>query len=195
MGKYLETTDTDYVPAGVVLTLSLILRASAIIDGYCKRTIDVTSYTERVPLTDYREVNNYQRGHLSYYPVINVTEIKGRPLYNIISGNIFGPPKFEPITDLSILDIDTNLGSFICGFNMFGVPYTELEVTYTSGWATIPEAVKVACGLIASQLVNNANPNVKSKKDYDFAIEYFGNSMITPEVSDLLSPYILRSFR
>lgn len=192
---YLATTDTDYVADGITLTNSLIIRASAIIDGCCKRSLAVTSYTERVPLTDYQNMNSYQRGHLSYYPVIDVTELKGRPLYNALTGNIFGPPSFEPITDLSILDIDKSLGTFICGFNMFGVPYTELEVTYTSGWVTIPDAVKVACGMIITQLANNANPNVKSKKDYDFSIEYFGNSMITQEVSDLLSPYIVRSFR
>ncbi|MDB5053280.1 MAG: hypothetical protein JWM44_1330 [Bacilli bacterium] len=192
---YLTTSDTDYVSPGVTLTTSLIIRASAIIDGYCKRSLDVTSYTERVPLTDYQNMNSYQRGHLSYYPVIDVTLVKGRPLYNILSGNIFGPPPFEPINDLSILDIDKNIGNFICGFNIFGVPYSELEVTYTSGWAVIPEAVKVACGMIASQLANNANPNVKAKKDLDSAIEYFGNSMVTPEIADLLSLYILRSFR
>jgi len=195
MSKYLQLTDTAYVPSGVTLDDSLILRASAIIDGYCKRSLDVTSYTERVPLTDYHNMNSYQRGHLSYYPVIDVTDLKGRPLYNVITGNIFGPPPFVPITDLSILNIDKNLGTFICGFNMFGVPYTELEVTYTSGWATIPDAVKVSCGMIVAQLASNANSNVKTKKDFDFSIEYFGNSMITPEIAGLLSPYVVRSFR
>jgi hypothetical protein len=198
MSEYLKTADTadaDYLPTGVTLTKSLSIRASSIIDGYCKRSLDVIPYTERVPLTDNQNMNSYQRGHLSYYPVIDVTLIKGRPLYNALTGNIFGPPSFEQITDLSILDIDKNIGNFICGFNMFGVPYSELEVTYTSGWATIPEAVKAACGMVITQLANNANPNVKAKKDFDFSIEYFGNSMISPEVANLLSPYILRSFR
>jgi hypothetical protein len=198
MSEYLKSTDTadaDYLPAGVILTKSLSIRASSIIDGYCKRSLAVTSYTERVPLTDYQNMNSYQRGHLSYYPVIDVTLVKGRPLYNALTGNIFGPPPFEPINDLSILDIDKNIGNFICGFNIFGVPYSELEVTYTSGWATIPDAVKTACGMIITQLANNANPNVKTKKDFDFSIEYFGSSMISSEISDLLSPYILRSFR
>lgn len=198
MSEYLKSTDTadaDYLPTGITLTKSLSIRASSIIDGYCKRSLDVTSYTERVPLTDYQNQNSYQRGHLSYYPVIDVTTLKGRPLYNALTGNIFGPPAFEPITDPSILDIDKNLGNFICGFNMFGVPYSELEVTYTSGWATIPDNVKVACGIIITQLVNNVNPNVKTKKDFDSSVEYFGSSMITPEVAELLGNYIQRSFR
>lgn len=52
MSRYLEVTDIDYVPAGVKLTEPLIIRASAIIDGRCKREIGVKTYTERISLTD-----------------------------------------------------------------------------------------------------------------------------------------------
>jgi hypothetical protein len=189
MSQYLEVTDSNYVSAGTTLTASLILRASSIIDGYCKRELAVKSYTERVPLTD------QQRGHLSYFPVIAITALKGRPRYGLTGSNIFGPPQLEPITDLTILDCDHNIGSLWCGSSIFGSAYSELEVTYTSGWAMIPDNVKVACGMIIDQLVNSNNSNVKTKKDFDFSIEYFGNKMITPEIGDLLSGYVLMSFR
>ncbi|MEK3699351.1 hypothetical protein NYE33_20475 [Paenibacillus sp. FSL R10-2199] len=187
MSQYLATTDTDYVPAGVALTTPLIIRASAIIDGRCKREIGVTTYSERIPLTD-------QRGHLSYYPVKDVTAVKGRAAYGITGDNFFGAPGFAD-ADLSALDVDKEIGAVFCGGSPFGAPYAELEVTYTSGWDPIPDKVKAACGLLIAQLSSSSNSNVKMRKDVDSTIEYFGNDMITPEIADLLSEYQHRSFR
>ncbi|MEK3787563.1 hypothetical protein [Paenibacillus sp. FSL K6-1230] len=188
MSQYLELTDTDYVPAGVKLTEALIIRASAIIDGRCRREIGVKTYAERIPLT------NQQRGHLSYFPVVEVSEVKARAKQGLM-GNFFGPPGFEPIADISTIDIDKDIGTVWCGYSPFGSAYAELEVTYISGWETVPDKVKAACGLIIGQLVGNPNSNVKSKKDFDYSIEYFSNSMITPEIADLLSEFEHRSFR
>ncbi|OPA77463.1 hypothetical protein BVG16_13490 [Paenibacillus selenitireducens] len=188
MSTYLTIDDSDYVANGVQLTMPLIIRASAIIDGVCKRSIAITSYTERVPLTD------NQRGHLSYYPVNDVTAVRGRPTHGITGIDIFGPPTFQDVST-DILDVDKPIGTLWCGYSLFGVPYSELEVTYTSGWEDIPEKVKVACGLIINQLASNPNPNVKAKKDFDLSIEYFSRNMVTPEISELLSEYVLRFFR
>lgn len=187
MSQYLTLEDTDFVPVGVALTLPLIIRASAIIDGHCKREIGVKSYTERVPLTN-------QRGHLSYYPVQEVTSVKGRAKYGLTGDAFFGAPGFTDL-DSSILDVDKEIGALSCGYSLFGAPYDELEVTYASGWNPIPDKVKVACGLLIGQLTGNPNSNVKSKRDFDFSIEYFGNSMITSEIAELLSEYQLHSFR
>jgi hypothetical protein len=187
MSQYLTTEDTDIVPVGVVLTLPLIIRASAIIDGRCRREIGVKSYTERIPLTN-------QRGHLSYYPVKEISEVNGRSAYGITGDNFFGIPGFVT-ADLTTLDVDKEIGTVMCGGSPFGMPYAELEVTYTSGWDPIPDKVKVACGLIIAQLSANSNTNVKLKKDVDSTIEYFGNNMITPEIADLLSEYQYCSFR
>lgn len=187
MSQYLTVDETEYFPSGSIPSDSLIKRASAIIDGYCKRSISVSTYTERIHLTN-------GRGHLSYYPVVNVDEVKGRAEYGLTGGNFFGVPGFETVELLSI-DVDKQIGTIFCGGNLFGTPYAELEVTYSSGWETVPDKVKIACGLLVGQLVNNPNSNVKSKKDLDFSIEYFGGGMINPEIADLLSEFTLRSFR
>lgn len=188
MSQYLTTSDTDYVGAGVELTIPLIIRASALIDGYCNREIGPKSYIERIPLTP------EQRGHVTYSPVIEVLEASGRAATGLM-GNYFGAPGFEPIHDLSVIDIDKRLGTIWCGCSPFGSVYAELEISYTSGWEVIPETVKVACGLLINQLTSNSNSNVKSKKDFDFSIEYFGNSMFTPEIADLLIEYRLLTYR
>ncbi|MCY9593726.1 hypothetical protein PC41400_21605 [Paenibacillus chitinolyticus] len=196
MSAYLTLADTDYVSPSVTLNQSLIVQASSIIDGLCRRSLEVTSYTERIPLVDSLPGGSgYQRGHLTYFPVVAIISAKGRPQYNALSGNFFGPPGFEDIADLSVIDVDKQTGSVACGFNPFGSPYSELEVTYTSGWEVIPDAIKAACGLFINQLAANPNANVKSKKDFDFSIEYFGNSYVTPDIADLLRPFILHSFR
>ncbi|WP_391573864.1 hypothetical protein [Cohnella sp.] len=189
MSQYLTLDEADkpYFPNGVTPELSDILRASAIIDAHCRREIGAKSYTERIPLTE------LQRGHLSYSPVIDVTEVKGRPR-NGIMGGFFGPPGFEDV-DISNLDVDPETGSVWCGGSPFGIPYAELAVTYTSGWDSIPKQVKVACGLIVGKITGNPDSNVKSKKDFDFSIEYFGSGMITPEIADLLSAYCKMSMR
>lgn len=189
MSQYLtlEDDDKDYFPAGVVPTLPLIIRASAIIDGRCKREIGMKTYTERIPLTN-------QRGHLSYYPVVEVKALKGRPSHGWTGDNLFGPPQMEDL-DISYLDVDKEIGTVLCGSSPFGAAYSEIEVTYTSGWKTIPEKVKVACGMLVGLLASNPNSNVKTKKDFDFSIEYFSRSLITPEISDLLSEFELRFFR
>ncbi|MFF2015004.1 hypothetical protein [Paenibacillus sp. NPDC058177] len=187
MSQYLTAEDSDYVPTGTALTPPLIIRASAIIDGRCKREIGVKSYTERIPLTQ-------GRGHLSYYPVKEVESVKGRAAFGITGDNFFGAPGFTEI-DTSTIDVDKEIGSIISGGSWFGAPYAELEITYTSGWDPIPDKVKVACGLIVAQLSGNPDTNVKSKKGLDLSIEYFGNDMITPEIADLLSEYQVRPFR
>lgn len=184
MSQFLTVDDTDYVTVGTTLTLPLIIRASAIINAKCKREINVKSYTERVPLTE------DQRGHLSYYPVLEVTGLKGKPKHGMLPDNFFGAPSFETISDLSLLDVDKNIGAFVSGCSAFGAPYLELEVTYSSGWEPIPDAVKVACGMLVERLANNPNSNVKAKKDFDYSIEYFGTEIVTPEIEALLQPYV-----
>jgi hypothetical protein len=190
MSQYLilDGSDSDFYPVGITPTIAQVIRASAVIDAYCKREIGSKSYTERIPLTA------AQRGHLTCWPVISVTSAQGRAAQGIMGG-FFGPPGFEDIPDLSLLDIDHSTGSLWCGGSPFGMPYSELEVTYTSGWEPIPEKVKVACGLLIGKLATNQDSNVKSKKDFDLSIEYFGSGMVTPEIADLLSEYQLMTFR
>jgi hypothetical protein len=89
--------------------------------------------TERIPLTE------MMRGHLSYCPVLEVSALKGRPKYGLTGSNFFGPPPFEEIPDLSVLDVDKSIGSLWCGSSPFGSPYMELVVTYSSGWEPIPD--------------------------------------------------------
>lgn len=190
MSQYLKLdgSDADFMPEGPPLTAVLIIRASALIDGYCGRELGVKSYTERISLTD------RQRGHLTYFPVVEVTAISGQARQGIM-GNFFGPPDFEPFDNVQLMDVDKATGAVACGMSPFSIPYAQLEVTYTSGWERIPDKVKVACGMLASKLRARPDADVKAKKDFDLSIEYFGNSMMSGDVADLLDEYRLMIFR
>lgn len=187
MSAYLQSTDTDYVREGVQLTPSLILRASSLIDSYCKREIGMKGYKERISL------NESLHGHLSYFPVKEVVSVKGRLKHGLVD-NFFGTPSLADISTDSV-DVNPDTGAIRGCCSAFGIPYVELEVTYNSGWEPIPEKVKVACGMLVEQLSATINPNVKSMKDVDSSIEYFGNKLITEEIESLLSEYRLFSYR
>jgi hypothetical protein len=74
--------------------------------------------------------------------------------------------------------------------NYLGLGYNEVEVTYTAGLVTIPDAVKVAC----AQIVRNAQAtpalNVRSNKIDTMQMQYFSASIIDPQVQSLLRPYL-----
>jgi len=188
MSRYLTAENTDFLPAGMDLpSPATVIRASALIDAECRREIGLKTYTERVPLT-----TGY--GHLTYKPIREIVAVRGRAAYGLTGDNTFGVPELAEIP-LTSLDVNRETGSFSCVGSAFGIPYTELEVEYVSGYDPIPDNVKVVCGMLIEKMAAGYDQNVKLKKDFDFTIEYFGNSLLTAEMCDLLAPYKVISFR
>jgi hypothetical protein len=71
-----------------------------------------------------------------------------------------------------------------------GLRYSEAEVTYTAGLATIPNAVKVACAQIVRNAQTTPGLNVKSSKLDTLETQYFSDSLIDSQVQALLRPYV-----
>jgi len=94
--------------------------------------------------------------------------------------------QFDPTT----VDWVPDTGEVILPYNLLGLPYGEVMVTYTAGLAEIPPAILVAC----SQIVKNAQAtpglNVKQSKMDTMQMEYFSGSLIDPQVAMLLAPYV-----
>ena len=71
-----------------------------------------------------------------------------------------------------------------------GVPYNEVEIAYSAGFATVPVVVKTAC----AQVVRNAQAtpalNVKGSRVDTLQMDYFSGSLIDPTVQKLLAPYV-----
>lgn len=71
-------------------------------------------------------------------------------------------------------------------------PFAEIELTYTSGYTTIPDEVKMAVSLIARNFPLRPVANAKRIKAGMQEIEFkdFGESFIPPEADAILSKYV-----
>jgi hypothetical protein len=176
-----------------------VTTASAMIEGYCRRpTLMVASYTERmgVPL-------RAQTVRLSYGPLVSVDAVRaqyvrpdrGRELWGELElasafSAAFALPGQWVTVDPSTLDISLPTGEFRFAWNLMGMRYGKAEVTYTAGFTTVPDAVKVACAQIVRNAQATPGLNVKSSKMDTLQTQYFSDSLIDSQVQALLRPYV-----
>ncbi len=95
--------------------------------------------------------------------------------------------------DLNVADLDTfaETGEVTLPVNVMGWAFTEIEIVYTAGFDTFPDAVKVAC----AQLVKNAQatPALNVKKNVvpdGMQLWYFSDSLLDETVQELLAPFV-----
>ena len=200
---YLQPTDyPNYgLPAGT--TADWITAATALINSYCKRPdLNVTQYVERL-----RVITGAQAVHLSYLPLAPlapsttpIVGIEGRyakprrgeilhePLSEIVWA--FALPGQWTAINPSLVDFDPNSGELTLPWNVLGLPYNEVQVTYTAGLAVIGDDVKSAC----AQIVRNAQAtpalNASMSKIDTMQIKYFSSSLIDETVQAWLNPYL-----
>jgi hypothetical protein len=176
-----------------------VTTASTMIEAYCRRpTLLAASYTERM-----RVPREAQTVRLSYTPLVSVDAVKakyarpehGEPLGGeaALLGSFaaaFALPGQWVTVDPSTLDISLPTGEFRFAWNIMGLRYSEAEVTYTAGLATVPNAVKVACAQIVRNAQATPGLNVKSSKLDTLETQYFSDSLIDSQVQALLRPYV-----
>jgi hypothetical protein len=182
-------------------------RASLLIDEHCHRAVGVTTYTERMNLTS-------GRSHLTYLPVVALTSARAR--YDVLNTSFYAPyagginngvSNWETI-DVDNVDLNAATGVFILpcvtgnvdlaftSGDLFNTAYNEAELTYTAGYATVPEKVKHACGLLITHMSYRHNPMAVSEKlPNGLQTSYRDGSFITPEIAGLLSKYVARAYR
>jgi hypothetical protein len=196
---------TDYpnygLPAGT--TADWITAATALINSYCRRPdLNVIQYTERLRLTA-----GSQTVLLSYLPLAPlgtatspIVSIEGRytrprrgeftegPLLEIALA--FALPGQWTSIDPTTFDFDPNTGELTLPWNVLGLPFNEVSVTYTAGLATIGDDVKSAC----AQLVRNAQStpalNASKTRIDTMQLQYFSSSLVDETVQAWLRPYV-----
>jgi hypothetical protein len=200
---YLETTEYESYGLAPDTTDDWVVLASGMIDAYCRRaSVLATQYVERV-----RIVEGSQTVRLSYLPLlplgpatIPLLTVRGRytrprrgelwPVGLDAVAYAFSLPGAWTQVDPASIDFMPDTGELTLPYNVLGLPYSEVEVTYTAGCAAVPQAVKIAC----AQLVKNsqATPglNVKSSKMDTMWMQYFSNSLMDAQVQQLLRPYV-----
>lgn len=200
---YLEPADyPNYgLPAGT--TADWITAATALINSFCRRPdLNVIQYTERLRLT-----TGAHTVRLSYLPLAPLgtaasplVNIEGRyakprrgevvyePMFEIASA--FSLPGQWTSIDPSQMDFDANTGELTLPWNVLGLPYNEVAVTYTAGLVTIGDDVKSAC----AQIVRNAQAtpalNASQSKIDTMQVKYFSSSLLDETVQTWLRPYI-----
>lgn len=200
---YLQPAEyTSYgLPAGT--TVDWVTAATALINSYCRRPdLNVIEYTERLRIT-----TGAYSVRLSYLPLAPLgtatsalVSLEGRyakprrgemlaePMYEIAWA--FSLPGQWAAIDVSTVDYDVNSGELTLPWNLLGVPYNEVSVTYTAGQATIGDDVKSAC----AQIVRNAQAtpalNASKTKIDTMQMQYFSSSLVDETVQAWLRPYV-----
>ena len=108
---------------------------------------------------------------------------------------VLGTPEWQTI---AISDVELNAPGrfFYLPVSIYNAYYDEAKITYTAGYSTIPEDIKVACGIILTMMSMRVNPSAMSEKiSAGMSVSYNSDSFITSEVEKLLSKYVVRSYR
>jgi hypothetical protein len=195
----------DYLSYGLApdTTDDWAVMASAVIEAYCRRTsLNPTQYTERL-----RVIAGSQTARLSYLPLLSVAPatlpfvtLQGR-LTRPRRGEIpypelgeiaaaFSLPGMWTAIDPTTVDWVPDTGELILPYNLLGLAYGEIEVSYTAGLAVIPPAVQVACAQIIRNAQATPGLNVQRSKIDTIQMQYFSGSLVDPQVQMLLAPYV-----
>ena len=198
---YLQPTEYESFGLAPDMTDDWITVASALIDSYCRRTsLAVTQYTERVRL-----MTGSQSLRLSYLPLVNEAPntlplISVRARYSRPRHGEYAQLSQEIWTAFSLpgawIDVDPKLldttrsGDVTLPLTGLGLPFSELEVSYTAGLAVIPDAVKSACALIVKNAQSTSGMNVKSSRIDMMQVQYFSDQLVDATVRTLLRPWV-----
>jgi hypothetical protein len=196
---------TEYTTYGLApdTTDDWVAAASSLIDSYCRRpTLNITEYTEKL-----RIVSGSQTVRLSFLPLAPLSPATN-PLVNV-QGRYARPRRGEMIDspmaeiawafslpgswstiDPATVEAETCTGEVTLPYNLMGVPFNEVQITYTAGLQTIPPNVKFACAQIVKNTQALPSPGVKMAKMDTLQMEYFAPTLIDDAVSAWLRPFV-----
>jgi hypothetical protein len=90
----------------------------------------------------------------------------------------------------TLVDFDPNTGELTLPWNVLGIPYNEIAVTYTAGMTTIGDDIKSACAQIVRNAQSTPALNASKTKIDTMQIQYFSSSLLDETVQAWLRPYI-----
>jgi len=181
---YLEPSEYIAYCGDIEVTDADIAYASGLIDAIIGRSLLPAETVELV------KIKKENKGQLKVTPIIEVLDVKG---INITS---YGVTESElPPTSVYIMD---DYGRFVFfagqGINsmIWGTP-SNLKVRYKTGYAVIPEDIKVTCASIAKNIVKlesvGGMSGAKSIASLDFNIAMFDDRLFSSNELLMLSKY------
>lgn len=200
---YLQPTDYPNYGLPASTSADWITAATALINSYCRRPdLNVIQYTERL-----RVVRDSQTVHLSYLPLTPLAPATS-PLVSLEGryarprrGDLANEPLMEMVwafclpgqwtsIDPTMVDFDPNTGELTLPYNILGLPFNEVAVTYTSGLATIGDDIKCACAQIVRNAQSTPALNASKTKIDTMQMQYFSSSLVDETVQAWLRPYV-----
>ncbi len=196
---YLEPS--EYVAYGLSAETAdaWVAAASCMIEAHCRRSSLLSaSYTERLRLR-----RRCWTAQLTYGPVLGVTAVRAKYAMNAEQAHgglleyalLFGLPGQWIDVDAASVSVDVATGEMTVPMNVLGLPFAEIEVTYTAGLGAVPEAVKFACAQIVKNAQATPGLNVRSSKLDTLQTEYFSDSLLDRQVQLMLRPYVAERLR
>lgn len=200
---YLEPADYSNYGLPDSTSPDWITAATALINSFCRRPdLNVVQYSERL-----RVVSGSRTVRLSYLPLASLGSASS-PLV-VVQGRYAKPRRGEALDlnlveeayafslpgqwtsiDASTVDFDLNTGELTLPWNIFGLPFNELSVTYTAGLATIGDDVKSACAQIVRNAQSTPALNASRTKIDTMQVQYFSSSLLDETVQAWLRPYV-----
>jgi hypothetical protein len=197
---------SEYVNYGLDATTpaALVAAASTLIDTHCRRaTLGMSQYEERIRLAPDRNTVR-----LTYLPLVTVAPatiplVSAQGRYCVPRRGewpfddlrldvalLFGLPGVWTAIDPAAIDYFADTGELTLPLNIVGLWFSEIDIVYTAGYATIPDPVKFAC----AQIVRNAQAtpavNAKSERLDRMYLQYFADTLIDQTVSAMLALYV-----
>jgi hypothetical protein len=200
---YLQPADYANYGLPAATSADWITAATALINSFCRRPdLNVIPYTERLRLT--RDARTVLLSYLPLAPLGAATSpivsIEGRyakprrgempsdPFCEIAWA--FSLPGQWAAIDPSLADFDVNTGELTLPFNLLGLPFNEVAVTYTAGLVVIGDDVKSACAQIVRNAQSTPALNASKTKIDTMQMQYFSSSLLDETVQAWLRPYV-----
>ena len=192
MSQYLTQEEIQvYCTAQPGVTVSDVVIASELIDGYCKTSFSVNTARENV------KINRHARGKLRHSRVIEITSVN--EVFQSPLGATSSPGNVNDIdldlemdgyfTYLAPLSPFMGLGLGCCG--CFNHKLTRiLEVEYTYGFSEVPEDIKVVTAMLAQNIRQFSSfAGLKKLSTLDYTIEMGNSSFFTEDMRNILNKY------
>lgn len=165
------------------VTMDDVMVASSMIDSYCG-SFEVLPRTETIRLKRKRASHGTRLiGRFKHTPVSEIISVK------TVIQNVFGRSEEDvPVTSIYLEDYGYfNYIGDSPNSRLFGCLPSELVVTYKSGYAEYPDKLKVACAILAQNIVQYGGfLSWQTKKDIDYSITLADPNVFTKEIKLIL---------
>ncbi|HEX3891239.1 MAG TPA: hypothetical protein VHW46_01590 [Terracidiphilus sp.] len=200
---YLQPADYPLYGLPMGTSADWVTAATALINSFCRRpNLNVVQYSERLRVT-----SGSRTVLLSYLPLAPLGAAsspivalqaryaqprRGEAIDSSLTdiARAFSLPGAWIDLDPTTADCDADTGELTFPWNVFGLSYNEVKVTYTAGLATIGDDVKAACAQVVRNAQSTPALNASKTKIDTMQMQYFSSSLLDETVQMWLRPYV-----